>query len=117
MHGNTIPKSWQVDHIDGNPLDNRLSNLRTVSNKVNCQNRGKKSTNTSGKTGVGFMAADGLDYARATWVNTNGKQQSKLFSIARLGIMVAVASAAKFRDNKILELNNSGEAYTERHKA
>lgn len=41
-----------VDHIDGNPLNNSKSNLRICSQKENCWNRGLKSTNTSGVTGV-----------------------------------------------------------------
>ena len=41
-----------VDHKDGNPLNNRKSNLRIVSNHENCLNHKVKSTNTSGVTGV-----------------------------------------------------------------
>lgn len=29
----------QIDHINRNPLDNRIHNLRDVTNRENCQNR------------------------------------------------------------------------------
>lgn len=42
----------QIDHINGNRADNRIANLRSVSRRVNCMNRGLRSDNTTGKPGV-----------------------------------------------------------------
>ena len=42
----------QLDHINRNRSDNRISNLRGVTNKQNLQNASKYSHNTSGHTGV-----------------------------------------------------------------
>lgn len=43
----------QIDHINGNRTDNRISNLREVSNKTNAQNhRTPNKNNTSGYLGV-----------------------------------------------------------------
>ena len=45
----------QIDHINHEKLDNRISNLRVVSNKVNHRNMGKPSNNTSGVVGVSWF--------------------------------------------------------------
>jgi len=44
--------SGQIDHIDGNKLNNRLVNLRDVVNAENAKNMAMKSNNTSGVNGV-----------------------------------------------------------------
>ena len=41
-----------IDHINGQPCDNRLSNLRVASYSENCLNRKRSSNNTSGHRGV-----------------------------------------------------------------
>ena len=51
MHYGAWPVD-QIDHINGNPSDNRIANLRDVSHKENMRNRKLPSTNTSGHVGV-----------------------------------------------------------------
>jgi len=42
----------QIDHINGDPSDNRIENLRDVTNQENNKNRSKNCNNTSGHIGV-----------------------------------------------------------------
>ena len=42
----------QIDHIDGNPSNNSLINLRLATNQENCKNQKVRITNKSGVTGV-----------------------------------------------------------------
>jgi hypothetical protein len=50
-----------IDHRDGNPLNNRWSNLRLSSYSENAANRGRLRSNTSGFKGVVF------DRRRGNW--------------------------------------------------
>ena len=49
--------SWpagDIDHVDGDPSNNRFANLRDVSRAENNRNKGLHSNNTSGLPGVSF---------------------------------------------------------------
>ena len=60
-----------IDHLDGNPLNNRISNLRDVSRSVNNQNqREAGSDNSTGFLGVSFPKRAGKFRSR---IMLNGK--------------------------------------------
>ena len=65
------PKGMHVDHINGNPLDNRKSNLRICTHAENSNNTGPRKNNTSGYKGVYWAKRNKRWLAQITH---NGKQ-------------------------------------------
>lgn len=63
-------KGFDVDHVNGDRLDNRRANLRTATRSQNVFNQTRNRRNTSGRTGV-VSGYRGLFYAR---IKANGKQ-------------------------------------------
>lgn len=51
VHG-LIPKRMVIDHINGDPWDNRLCNLRCITTRQNTRNRGVSYTSKTGVSGV-----------------------------------------------------------------
>lgn len=77
----------QVDHVNGNGLDNSWENLRKVSNRVNGKNVKLHRTNTSGHAGV-------------YWHSRRGKWVSVIFadgSSQYLGLYSDFCEAVKVR--------------------
>jgi hypothetical protein len=112
-----VPEGHVVDHIDGDFRNNKLSNLRSIPQKINMRNTRMRSTNTSGKTGVfRFIHKKSGAYWRAFWVNLDtGKEERKDFSVVKFTEDGAKLLAENLRDAKIIELNNLGANFTERH--
>ena len=50
-----FPKGKEIDHINGNRLDNRKVNLRIVTRAGNMQNRGLSKVNKTGFKGIYFF--------------------------------------------------------------
>ena len=67
----SCPSGFYVDHIDGNGLNNRLSNLRVCLNHQNQANAGVSSRNTSGKKGVHWHKSQNRWIAR---IKVGGKE-------------------------------------------
>lgn len=62
-----------VDHIDGDPLNNRKSNLRLATNRQNCLNQKLGSQNTSGYKGISWHKRN-AKWAAVVRVNEEGKR-------------------------------------------
>lgn len=67
-----------IDHIDRNRSNNKISNLRVVSEKENCKNKSIRSDNSSGVQGVHYDKQK--DYWIASWYE-DGKKKFKYFPI------------------------------------
>lgn len=52
--GDWVSTEWAVDHIDNDPMNNCLSNLRICTNPQNAKNRKLNANNTSGFKGVSW---------------------------------------------------------------
>lgn len=60
---NSDPEKYQIDHIDGNPLNNTWWNLRLATHPENIRNRAVRKDNKLGVKGV-FVRHDGKYRAR-----------------------------------------------------
>ena len=82
----------QIDHIDGNGLNNRWENLRSVSQRINSKNQKTHKTNTSGSTGVCFRKDSGKWRAR---IMVDGKMVSLGSFCSKESAILARADAEK----------------------
>lgn len=64
-HCGYLPEN-DTDHIDKNPGNNRVENLREVSRSCNAKNSKVRADNSSGIAGVGWCATRGTWYAQIT---------------------------------------------------
>lgn len=107
-----IPSGKEVDHVDGDRLNNTIENLRVVSRAVNCRNISKKTNNTTGYCGV---SSSTRGYT-ATWYDSEGQHKRVLYSFKKYG-KDALQLAVRRRQTEIEKLNlQYGEnGYTARH--
>jgi hypothetical protein len=83
-----------IDHINGNRADNRLANLRVVSNAENGKNQKFRKNNTSGVVGVSWDKRRGLWFAHIC----SGRK------LVNLGRFKTMAEAVQARERAELEL-------------
>lgn len=84
----------EVDHINGDPRDNRLANLRSVSPSDNCRNRRIRADNSSGVHGVYWQASDGRWRAQIG----SGKSRKCLGSFTDKVSAIAARKAAEITE-------------------
>lgn len=102
----------KVDHIDGNPTNNSISNLRKVTEEVNQRNKIMYKSNSTGYVGVSYNVKG---YWQANWYATSGKMSSKYFSLRSYDYITAKIYAILYRKTMLSKLIASDFGYTERH--
>ena len=92
----SAPKGFDVDHINGDPLDNRKENLRICTRSQNCQNKSVRADSKSGFKGVDQRATR----FRAYIGDPNRKNRH-----INLGSYSTPEEAARAYDKKATELH------------
>jgi hypothetical protein len=100
------PKGMMPDHINGDRLDNRRSNLRVVNALQNAQNRGKNKNSVSMYKGVSWKVENNKWQARIRIV---GKQHHIGLYDTELEAAQAYDQAAKLQHGQYARLNNVPE--------
>lgn len=93
VHGD-FPADVILDHININPLDNRIANLRIATREGNGANRHRLSSNTSGYKGVTYRKRDRKWYA-CVGVGSSKKRHLGSFDTAEEAHAAYVEAAIK----------------------
>lgn len=90
LHKLLIPDAdgYEIDHINGNKLDNRRCNLRVCTHQQNSYNQKRRQTNTSGYIGVSYVRRYGCFEA---YIHHHGHKH-------HLGFFPEAEMAARTRD-------------------
>lgn len=109
MFNGDIPEDFVIDHIDGNPHNNKISNLRCISIAENARNRARLVKVKELPSGV-FVSQGGV----CVTVDYLGNRESKKFSMNRYTYEEATRKAIAWRIHRLKELGIFDE-YSERH--
>ncbi len=88
MHHGPIPDKMDIDHIDGNPWNNGIGNLRLATRSQNSHNSIISKRNTSGYKGVSRCCSSGKWRAR---IGVGGAE-------VRLGVFDSMQAAVQARE-------------------
>ena len=92
FHKGYLPKI--LDHIDGNPLNNHIENLREATHQQNCQNRSKQKNNNSGYKNIAWIKSEKRWKVK---INSNNKSYYLgMYKDLELAILVAEMAREKY---------------------
>ena len=113
IYGNiTVDKV--IDHVDGNPLNNKVDNLRLGDITLNNKNRKRMKSNKTGHTGVVYNELKQRGKISRYYTgcyHSKGIEVRKHFSIKKYGEQGALTLAINFRKQGLQD----DMSYTERH--
>lgn len=118
MHNGEIPEGMCIDHIDRNKLNNKIDNLRLVTQALNARNSLPSGKNPTGVVGVTYHEENRNGilvkkyYAR---IMVNGKGKTKSFCVGKYTEEEAFGLACKWREQMLLEANAQGAGFTPHH--
>lgn len=106
MHNGPIPEGMQIDHINGNKLDNRIENLRLATQSQQKYNVGVRKSNKQQLKNIFYMhfidKKNGKLYEYWTVrIQSEHKILSKNFPYTDEGLQQAI----EWRDAKLIELH------------
>ena len=112
-HGNSLEPNQQIDHIDGNSLNNRIENLRAASRKQNGENR--KGANKNNINGVKGVCCHEPSKKWCAYIRHNGKlMHLGLYESIDNAIAARIEGEKKYftnapdRDNEVVTEKPSG---------
>lgn len=100
-HGK-IPKGFMIDHIDGNPANNLISNLRLVNHRQNMLNRKIGKNNKTGVTGV-FTLKRNKEVVGYQVIGVETKSGTKTFFFSIHGVEGAFKLACLAKEANMTE--------------
>jgi len=112
LFGRTIPDFYVIDHIDNDPHNNKINNLRCVPTEVNNRNRLQVSKSNGLPSGINEINKKYPQISAS--FSFKDKISTKTFAILKYGKDVAVEKAIAWRSEKIKALSGT-DAYSDTH--
>jgi len=112
LHNGVPKEGYMIDHIDRNPLNDSLSNLRLATPQQNMMNRSKHKNNTSGFSGICKLVK--RDNRRKTiyeysywgaYIKYKGKEYKKHFPYTEEGLQQAIQWRKEKQEELFKEFN------------